>query len=274
MKANKTTLEFTLLTFCIAYFSAGILIIASHFGYTVYNWVSSFAQLLADLPFTIYILSPAIASFLVLKKNRKIESLAEWLKNVFYVKNSWQLYFYVFAMLALYFFIHYLLAQDKEFAQPFYTFFLSIPGNLFIGGLEEAGWTYVLQADLAQKCGYIRSSFFTAMIWLLWHIPLFFIAGTNHSTGAINFVTFAIQLMAFRFVYGAIYQLAEKGGVFLCILFHTLFNALSPIFTSVVMTWQGTILANGALLLISLISVFLQNKKGPADFTSTGGSKK
>ena len=29
--------------------------------------------------------------------------------------------------------------------------FLSLPGNLFIGGLEEAGWTYVLQPRLDKK---------------------------------------------------------------------------------------------------------------------------
>ena len=41
---------------------------------------------------------------------------------------------------------------------PFYMLFLSLPGNLFIGGLEEAGWTYVLQPRLDKKYDFIISS--------------------------------------------------------------------------------------------------------------------
>lgn len=259
MKNRKIVVEFTTLTFFIAFIVATTLIVFSQFGYTVYNWVDSLPQFIMNIPFAIYILSPAIASYIVLKRNHEIASFQEWLKTVFYVKNNILLYLYVFGVLAIYFFIHFMVFKDNELALPFYTFFLALPGNLIIGGLEETGWVYVLQSKLDKKYGYIIASLLVGIIWLLWHIPLFFISGTNHSEGLINFGMFSIQVMAFRFMYGAIYKISMKGGIFLCVLFHSMFNALSPIFNTT--TWAGTIIANTIIILISLVTVEIYNKK-------------
>lgn len=143
---------------------------------------------------------------------------------------------------------------------PFYTLFLSLPGNLIIGGLEEAGWMYILQPELSKKYGFILSSFFTGIILMAWHIPLFFIPGTNRSEGLINFWMFTAQLIAFRFFHGAIYKISGKGRVFMCILFHTMFNAASPIFGTMTMTWTGTIAANTVIVLVSIITIVIYDK--------------
>lgn len=261
LENKKITVQFTALTFCIAYLVSGTLIVLSQFGYTVHNWVDSLQQFISNIPFAIYILSPAIASYIVLKKNKKIEGFKEWLKTIFYIKNSIFLYLYVFAVLALYFLIHLAVADSKELALPFYTFFLSLFGNLIIGGLEEAGWMYVLQPELDKKYGYIPSSLIVGVIWLIWHVPLFFISGTNQGEGLINFGMYSFQVMAFRFIYGAIYKISGKGGVFMCVLFHTMFNAVSPIFGTMTMTWTGTILANTVMVIISLVTVVIHDKK-------------
>ena len=71
MANNKIIVQFTMLTFGIAYFVSGILIFFGQFGYTVYNWVNSFQQFAMNIPFAIYILSPTIASYVILKKNKK-----------------------------------------------------------------------------------------------------------------------------------------------------------------------------------------------------------
>lgn len=260
MTDKKITGQFTILTFCIAYFVAGALIILGDFGYRVHNWVQTIQQFAMNIPFAIYILSPAIASFIILKKNHKIANIFEWLKTVFYLKNSLWLYLYVLAGLALYFLIHQMVSGQTELSLPFYMIFLSLPGNLIIGGLEEAGWMYILQPKLNKKYGFILSSLVVGMIWLLWHLPLFFIPGTNHGEGSIDFGMFAYQIMAFRFFYGAIYNICEKGGVFLCVLFHTAFNAASPVFASMTMTWAGTIASNTMLVLISILTVLLFDK--------------
>jgi membrane protease YdiL (CAAX protease family) len=240
---------------------SGTLIALGQFGYSVHNWVHSLQQFGMNIPFAIYILSPAIASYIVLKKNSKIVDLKEWLKTVFYLKNNIVLYLFVVAGLALYFFIHVAVSGSTEMMLPFYTFFFSLPGSLMIGGLEEAGWMYILQPELNKKYGYVLSSVFAGIIWISWHIPLFFIPGTNHGEGLINFWMFAVQLMAFRFFNGAIYKISGKGRVFMCVLFHTMFNAASPIFGTMTMTWAGTITANAVIVLVSIVTVVIYDKK-------------
>lgn len=261
MTDKKIIIQFTILTFCIAYLVSGTLIALGQFGYSVHNWVHSLRQLGMNIPFAIYILSPAIASYMVLKKNNKIANFKEWLKTVFYAKNNIFLYLYVASGLALYFLIHLAVSGPAEMVLPFYTFFLSLPGNLIIGGLEEAGWMYILQPELDKKYGFVLSSVFVGLIWIFWHIPLFFIPGTNHGEGLINFWMFAVQLIAFRFFNGAIYKISGKGRVFMCVLFHTMFNAASPLFGTMTMTWAGTIAANGMIVVVSIVTAAIYGKK-------------
>ncbi len=260
MTDQKIIVQFTALTFCLAYLVSGALIALGQFGYSVHNWVRSLQDFGMNIPFAVYILSPAIASYIVLKKNNKIADFKEWLNTVFYAKNNISLYFYVVAGLALYFLIHLAVSGPEKIALPFYTVFLALPGNLIIGGLEEAGWMYVLQPELEKKYGFVLSSVSVGVIWILWHIPLFFIPGTNHYEGLIDFWMFAVQLTAFRFFYGAIYRISGKGRVFMCVLFHTMFNATSPIFGTLTMTWAGTIAANAALVLVSIVTLFCINR--------------
>lgn len=262
MVTNKRIIvHFTVLTFCIAYLVAGSLIVLGKVGYRVYGWVNTLPQFCMNIPFAIYILSPAIASYIVLKKNNKTINLWKWLKTVFYVKNNVYPYAFVAAGLVLYFSIHAFSLGRVEIVLPFYAFFLSIPGNLFIGGLEEAGWAYILQPALAKRFGYIVSCIITGIIWIAWHIPLFFIPGTTHEEGLINFGMFAVQCMALRFFFGAICKISGKSYVFMCVLFHTLFNAASSIFATMITSWTGTIAANTAIIFVSIVTVAIFHKK-------------
>lgn len=261
MTDKKIIVQFMMLTFCIAYLVSGALIALGQFGFSVHSLVQSLQDFGMNIPFAIYILSPAIASYIVLKKNNKIADFKEWLKNIFYAKNNMSLYLFVVAGLALYFLIHLAVSGRTKMVLPFYTFFLALPGNLIIGGLEEAGWMYILQPGLDKKYGFVLSSVSVGVIWILWHIPLFLIPGTSHYEGLINFWMFVVQLIAFRFFYGAIYKISGKGRVFMCVLCHTMFNAASPAFGILPMTWAGTIAANAVVVLVSIVTVVIYDKK-------------
>ena len=99
MTDKKIAIQFTVVTFIIAYATAGALIFLGQFGYRVYNFTNTFGQFASNIPFAIYILSPGIASYFVLKKNKRITSFRGWLKNVFYVKGN--IYPYLFVMFGL-----------------------------------------------------------------------------------------------------------------------------------------------------------------------------
>lgn len=160
MSDKKVILQFTVLTFCIAYGVTSALIILGQFGYKVYGLVNSLQQFAMNIPFAIYILSPAIASFINL---------------------------IIVAGLMLYFGIHTTVSGRMGLVFLFYMFFLSLPGNFIIGGLEEAGWMNVLQPRLDKKYGSAFSSAIIGVIWAFWHIPLFFNPGTNHCDGGLIF---------------------------------------------------------------------------------------
>lgn len=262
MPDKKIVVQFTTLTFCIAYLMSGVLIALGQFGFSIYSSVQESLQHLGmSIPYAIYILSPAITSFIVLKKNNKIADFKEWLKTVFYAKNNISLYLFVVVGLALYFLIHLAVSGRTEMILPFYMLFLALPGNLIIGGLEEAGWMYILQPRFIKKYGYVLSSVYVGIIWLVWHIPLFFIPGTGHYEGHIDFWMFAVQILAFRFLYGAIYKISGKGHVFMCVFCHTLFNAASYTFGIPPTTWTGTIVANAVIVLVSIVTVVIYDKK-------------
>lgn len=194
------------LTFLIAYGLSGGLIVAGRSGYEVHNVVTTVPELLANVPFALYILSPAIASYVVLRANRRVSGLREWLRLVFAVRGRPAGFLLALSALALYFALHLLVSGPSAHALPWFMFFLSLPGNLVIGGMEEAGWMTALQPGLDRRWGFVPSSLVVGIIWLLWHVPLFFIPGTNHESGQIDFWMFAVQVMAFRFLYGAIFR--------------------------------------------------------------------
>ncbi len=268
MSDKKVVLQFISLTFCIAYVTSGVLIILGQFGYRVYSLVHSFRQFALNLPFAIYILSPAISSYIVLKKNSRITGFREWLKTVFETKNKSFVYLIIFAGLVLYFGMHIAVSGRMEMALPFYMFFLSLPGNLFIGGLEEAGWTYVLQPGMNQRYGFILSSILVGAIWIFWHIPLFFIPGTSHCEGLIDFWMFNVQVMSLSFFRGAIYKIAGKGYVFPFVLFHTMFNSASALFAPVITTWKGTAAANAIMILFSVLIVSVYSRTQSLEWNS------
>lgn len=67
-----------------------------------------------------------------------------------------------------------------------------------------------------------------------------------------------------KFFRGAIYKIAGKGYVFMYVLFHTMFNAMSSLFVSR-MTWAGTIVANIAMILFSIAIVTMHRKSKTKD---------
>ena len=169
----------------------------------------------------------AIASYIVLKGSGTV-NVQEWVKTVFFVKNKISVYLVIAAGIVLFFGCHMIAAGRVEMILPMYMFFLSLPGNLIIGGLEEAGWMYVLQPRLDKKYGFFSASVLVGVIWIFWHIPLFFIPGTNHCDGVINF---------------------------------WMFNSASSLVGSSTMTWAGTVVANAAMILFSIVIVAVLNRR-------------
>ena len=163
---NKIVIQFTALTFIIAFAMWGFCEVFGLFGYTIENaaWLWVFIALCA--------LSPTIASYIVLKRNNRVKSFKEWLKNCFAFKTSFRNYILVLILLIVYY-VPQAIFTGWDKGQPFYMFFILIPLVLMAGGIEEIGWSYVLRPELDKKYGLIVSSLVIGVIWAVWHIPVF-----------------------------------------------------------------------------------------------------
>jgi membrane protease YdiL (CAAX protease family) len=89
---------------------------------------------------------------------------------------------------------------------------------------EEIGWRGFLQPELLKRFNPAVASLFIGLIWLLWHIPLFWLEGAAQSGGSI--IYFALSVFAMAFLFTLIY-LKSNGSLLLAILFHTMINYVS-----------------------------------------------
>ena len=101
-----------------------------------------------------------------------------------------------------------------------------LPMMLFGGGNEEVGWRMILQPELEKKFNFHIATIFTAIIWWLWHLPIFFIKGTANAN--MNYFLFGIMCLTLCYALATIRKLSNC--IFPCILTHCLINGLSAIF--------------------------------------------
>ena len=201
--------------------------------------------------------SPAIASFIVLKKNKEVSGMKEWLRNIFTIKTSVYNYLFVIALFII-FMVSLIMTSSLNRVNPLYMFFVWLLASLVAGaGMEEAGWRYILHSELNKKFGYLRSCLIIAPIHLLWHIPLWF-SLENGPLGLISLWS-AIILFGGTFTIGAIHNIS-KGNIFLCLLFHCMINAgpstIMPKQTAV----SGAIITSIIMIIISIAAVSINKK--------------
>ena len=100
MTDRRIARQFIVLTLVIAFGFAGGLIVAGRYGYEVNNVVATVPEFLENVPFSIYILSPAIASYAVLYWNGRVSGVREWVRLVFSARGNSAGYLFAFSALA------------------------------------------------------------------------------------------------------------------------------------------------------------------------------
>lgn len=216
---NKFTVRYLGYTFFIMLLCWGICWICSAQGIFMNDY---------KFLYPLYLLggwSPTIASYVVLKQFGRVKSFKQWLCNVFAFRSKVRSYLLVLVLAVLFILPQCLICGYEPGAPLLFVPFL-IPVMLFGGGLEEAGWRYILQPELEQKYGFLVSALVTSVIWWLWHLPLFFIQGVSQY-GA-DFLIFGINVLGLSFALGAIRKCT--GNVWLCVLFHCIINSLQGVY--------------------------------------------
>jgi len=107
-------------------------------------------------------------------------------------------------------------STNNMFTLPIFIFFIFIQFINLLG--EEIGWRGYMLYKLLDKCNWIYSSILLGLVWIVWHLPLFFIASSNQYK--IPLGLFCFDLLASSFIFTWIYHYT-RGSVLIACLFHT-----------------------------------------------------
>lgn len=216
---NRLCKQYLALTFVLSYFCWGVCILGNHMGILVSE------SLFLNLLFLLGGFAPTLASYLSLRKEKRVRGFSEWLKNVFGLKQSLSSYLLLILFAALYLLPQYILCGGSpvmSFAEALLLLPLMLPG----GGLEEAGWRYALQPELEKKYSFTVSTLLVGCVWWLWHLPLFFISEAGQYGN--DYLVYGIGIIGVSFALAALKR--ATGSVWLCVLFHCLLNLLPMAF--------------------------------------------
>ncbi len=246
---NKLIRDYLSYTFLIMVICWGLCVLCS------LNGISLNDNYLLYLPYLLGGWSPTIASFISLKKNNKVTTFKEWLKNVFDFKHNILSYLMVI-ILGILFILPQCLISGYENGAPLFVIIFMIPLMIFGGGLEEAGWRYILGSELEKKYKFVISTLIVSVIWWLWHLPLFYIQGVSQYGQ--NYLAFGINVLGLSFALASIKK--TTNSVWLCVLFHCIANSLSGVYL-IYDNILGNIVTAIILIIASIILVKINNKK-------------
>ncbi len=131
---------------------------------------------------------------------------------------------------------------------------------LFFGPLpEELGWRGIL-FDVTSKRSILRAQIITASVWFVWHLPLFFIAGSYQNQvgfGTIGFLLWGLELVIQSVIMGYLYIFSERS-IASAILFHYVVNLAGE---ALVKGINSQILALAFYLVLAFVLGFLNRKE-------------
>ena len=204
--------------------------------------------------------SPTVASYLVLRERECVSSFRAWLKQVFDIKHSLFTYACVAIFVAVYYVIG-CMVNGFELGAPVFMLLVIVPMMLFGGGNEEVGWRMILQPELEKKFSFHPAVWITAIIWWIWHVPLFFIKGTVNVS--IDYFLFGIMCLSLSYALATVRRISK--GVFPCILTHCLINGLSATFVFQLSAKSCCLTLITMVLLSMLILKFFPQKAEEVD---------
>lgn len=130
-------------------------------------------------------------------------------------------------------------------ARPLAFIALSIAFSTPFQAGEEIGWRGFALPRLADRFGLRIGSVVLGIIWAMWHLPQFYIAGADSYHQ--SFVVWAAQVVAISVVFGWLY--AKSGGsLLLVMLMHSAINNSKDIVVSAASGPPGVFSLNAPLV--------------------------
>ena len=112
-------------------------------------------------------------------------------------------------------------AWPRFFSEPWYLMLAAIPISTVTQAGEEIGWRGFALPRLAERLGLGAASIVLGVIWALWHLPLFYVAGVE-SYGQ-SFPVYTLQVTAISVAMAWAYQRTGMSLI-LVMLMHAAIN--------------------------------------------------
>lgn len=145
---------------------------------------------------------------------------------------------------------------DREFLERgwIYIFFL-----FFFGPVpEEMAWRGIALDEISKKSE-INAQFIVAIMWALWHLPLFLIEGSYQyelGRGTLSFWMFFVNVIFPSFIVGWLYFKSNRS-ILIAILYHFFLNLTGEMFYT---TNQADRISTLLTIVVALILLFDQIK--------------
>jgi membrane protease YdiL (CAAX protease family) len=220
------------------------------FGYAWLIWVPSVLDGIGlDLPFDVTVYStvailigafaPLLAAITLIARTEGREGIKSFFRRAFDLRVK--AIYLVIALglpLVIHIISHYLaLALGLDVAQTLFPaemsaspILLAIPYFFLMlvigGGQEEFGWRGYALEPLQEKFGAIPASLLIGLVWGVWHLPLWFMAGDLHS--AYSFFAFVMMTTSISLIYTWLYNASGKKLI-VVIVFHAMNNTAAPL---------------------------------------------
>ena len=168
--------------------------------------------------------TPFIALFIILKKKEDI-SFKEYIKRS--LRTPKPLITIVvtglFMVLAFVFALCYGIPTGASWIMMPLGFVVMLP---CVGIAEEIGWRGFLQPELEKKFSFPVATSMVAVIWFLWHLPIWVMPSSNHYGDSL--IGFGIMIFVWSFVSAAIYK--STKSVLACAIYHSFINSIGAIY--------------------------------------------
>ncbi len=168
--------------------------------------------------------NPMLAAYITLWRHRKISSVREFCKLIFQNTNNIKTVIItaLFCLAAIGVAARYGIPTGS----PWYLFIFALPVMIIGGGVEEIGWRGFLQPALEKRFPFPIAALIVSIIWLVWHLPIWFMPTSNHYGDSLT--GFAITIFIWTFIAAAIYKVTKS--VFACVMYHAFINAIGAVY--------------------------------------------
>lgn len=249
---SKTIGKYLATTFIVSWLLWGSVAAAGKLGI---EWLM-FGSPLGMILYVLGGISPAICEITLKKKSSTKEEFKQFIKSIVNPKHSIWMYVYAIGGAMVIQAIP-LLFHLTEAKQPLYIGFVLIIPMIIGGGIEEIGWRGLLQPQLEEKYPHIVAAISVGVIWAIWHLPLWFIDGTNQQS--MNFIWFCINTIMLSFFIGSVTYVSKS--IFMAILAHASINAFWEVMAATDKIIPSLLLMFFVIIVTMIIDYFAGRKQ-------------